>query len=229
MEKTVSYQIAEEMRQFQQKLEMFNETCVGDLEKSAQKHAAEVDAGKQRIEGVTAEKQALLELLEQQMKRAAEEQARVQRMQAELAELEERREGMPAAIERVKADQEASKRSATELADATKRLREERARQMTELAKGVTFYRQRLGLEFVASDGQCHVSFKYIDPARPTKEHSFGLVVTDENRYEVHSVEPAVEGVDEMLAELNARNDFSRFIQRMRRAFKATVAAVPSA
>lgn len=225
MERTVSYQIAEEMRSFQQKLDVFAETSVGDLDKLRQRHAAEMEAGSARIDAVAGEKRALEEKRGEQSRRAGEERERVERMQAELSALEERKTQLPAETEKARLQQGERAEAAEKLAAETETLREERSRQMAELARGIAFFRQRLGLEFVAKDGICQVRFKYIDPARPSKEFTFDLVVGDDNRYTMRDCAPAVDGVDPMLAELNATNDLGLFVQLMRRKFRASVGA----
>lgn len=104
--------------------------------------------------------------------------------------------------------------------------RESEARfQLQELTRGVAFYR-RLGLEFdKIHDDKLRMVFTQVDPADPARRFAFTVWVTPAETYALDDVAPALPpGVaPALLAELNAGNDFSAFVQRMRRAFKALV------
>lgn len=87
----------------------------------------------------------------------------------------------------------------------------------------MAFYR-RLGLEFEKiTDDKLRLVFTQIDPADPAGRHAFSLRVTPDDAYEVDDCEPPLPPgtLAGLLGELNGGNDFSRFVQMMRRAFKA--------
>jgi hypothetical protein len=97
--------------------------------------------------------------------------------------------------------------------------------QLNELTKGVSFYR-RLGLEFEKIDAdKLKLVFTLIDPAAPSKTYSFNVRITAADNYEVDEVNPPIAGVDVLLTELNTNNDFSRFVQLMRKKFVDTTGA----
>ena len=108
---------------------------------------------------------------------------------------------------------------------AEKGRRETDARhQLNELARGITFYR-RLGLDFEKiSDERLRLVFTAIDASDPERPFSFSMRVTDTDAYEVDDCEPRVAELPALLRALNENNDFSRFVQGMRRAFKESAA-----
>ena len=89
----------------------------------------------------------------------------------------------------------------------------------------MAFYR-RLGLDFERiQDEKLRLVFTQLAPADPAAKFAFTLWITPTETYAVDDVSPALPGevVGALLQELNAGNDFSGFVQRMRRAFKALV------
>ncbi len=92
-----------------------------------------------------------------------------------------------------------------------------------EMSKGVTFYKERLGLAFEKLP-DCSLSFRLtlIDPENPQRPFSFAMFVDQSNVYHVLRCEPRVE-FDPLLAQLNRDNKLSVFVQHMRRLFKKLV------
>ena len=91
----------------------------------------------------------------------------------------------------------------------------------------MAFYR-RLGLDFERiQDDKLRLVFTLLDPARPDAKCAFTLWVTPTEAYAVDDVEPALPApqLAALLQELNAGNDFSGFVQKMRRAFKQLLLA----
>lgn len=106
--------------------------------------------------------------------------------------------------------------------------RESEARyQLSELTRGVSFYRQ-LGLDFEKiHDDKLRLVFSQVDPSDPGRKFAFTLWITPSDTYAVDEVAPALPAgvLPGLLAELNSGNDFSAFVQRMRKAFKGLVAS----
>lgn len=94
------------------------------------------------------------------------------------------------------------------------------------LLPGVAFYR-RLGLEFEKiHDERLRLVFTQIDPLDPTRPFAFNVRVADaDEAYTVDGVDPPVAGLDALVVQLNATNDFSVFVQMMRRKFCEAAAA----
>ncbi len=92
-----------------------------------------------------------------------------------------------------------------------------------ELSMGVTFYKERLGLAFERMpDNSISLRMTLIDPENPARPFSFAVLVNSKNKYEVLRCEPKVD-YDQLLANLNQDNNFSVFVQSMRRLFKKLV------
>lgn len=92
-----------------------------------------------------------------------------------------------------------------------------------ELAKGVSFYKERLGLSFERMpDNSLSFRMTMIDPDNHARPFTFAVLVNSKNRYEVVRCEPKVD-FGPLLKDLNENNNFSSFVQNMRRLFKALV------
>ena len=69
------------------------------------------------------------------------------------------------------------------------------------------------------------LAFTQIDRSDPEKEYSVAIVVNDDDVYRVTSCVPDVDDMDELVSELNATNNFSRFVQKVRCSFVGIVDA----
>ena len=98
--------------------------------------------------------------------------------------------------------------------------------QLQELTRGVACYK-RLGLDFEKiHDERLRLVFTQIDALDPTRKFAFNVRVSGDGdeAYTVDDVEPPVAGLDALVAHLNETNDFSVFVQMMRRKFIETAA-----
>ncbi len=94
---------------------------------------------------------------------------------------------------------------------------------LQELSKGIEFHK-RLGLSFEKIDDDAlRLVFTLIDPRDPGRRFSFSLRTDDKDAYVVSECDPPVAGLADMVKELNATTDISRFVQLMRREFKKLV------
>lgn len=94
-----------------------------------------------------------------------------------------------------------------------------------EQARSIAFYR-RLGLRFDCLEGeQLLLTFTQIERANIEREFAIAVVVDDGDVYRVTKCTPAVAGLDALLTELNTTNNFSQFVQAMRRSFVALAEA----
>ena len=101
--------------------------------------------------------------------------------------------------------------------------KEGRMLRKNELSKGVTFYKERLGLSFERMpDNSLSFRLTLIDPENPGRPFTFAVLVNSKNRYEVLRCEPRVD-YEALLNNLNETNNFSSFVQQMRRLFKKMV------
>ena len=102
--------------------------------------------------------------------------------------------------------------------------------QLQELTRGVAFYK-RLGLDFEKiHDERLRLVFTQVDALDPTRKFAFNVRVAESDEaYTVDDVDPPVAGLDALVAQLNATNDFSVFVQMMRRKFVEVASATRGA
>lgn len=98
-----------------------------------------------------------------------------------------------------------------------------------EMSKGIAYY-ARLGLTFEAmADENVRLVFTHIDPAQPAQPYTFTLHVSESEEYVLRECSPSLPSMPTLLAELNATNNFSAFVQRVRAAFVASVTPTAAA
>jgi hypothetical protein len=168
-----------------------------------------------------AEKLAIEQSSATASKELAEQDSECAAIAAEAAALKAQLTALPAELDtltRLESEAKAaleSERSALTDAEA------QGAHESRELTKGVVFYK-KLGLEFHRmGDDRLKLIFTMVDAASPEREFSFDVYVNGEDVYEVEQCEPAVPTLPELLAKVNADNDFSAFVRAMRQQFKA--------
>lgn len=90
-----------------------------------------------------------------------------------------------------------------------------------QFTKGTEYFKERLGLAFKKVDeDNLQFVFKYIDPHDEEKLFVFTVAITDQNQYSVTNCMPEVEGLEDMVQQLNTTNNFSKFVISMRQKFK---------
>lgn len=95
-----------------------------------------------------------------------------------------------------------------------------RALRKNELSKGVTYYKERLGLSFERMpDNSLSFRMNMIDAVNPSRPFTFAILVNQSNVYEVVRCEPKVD-YEKMLSQLNNSNDFGQFVKQMRTKFQ---------
>ena len=89
------------------------------------------------------------------------------------------------------------------------------------------FYGEKLGLNFQHSNDQetnaLRIGFTQIDRRNTDKNFWFDVRIMEDETYAIQQVVPEVSGLKELEAELNADNDFSKFVRNIRKKFKETV------
>eukprot|EP00042_Codosiga_hollandica_P031224 m.187711 g.187711 ORF g.187711 m.187711 type:complete len:228 (-) comp53580_c0_seq1:99-782(-) len=90
-----------------------------------------------------------------------------------------------------------------------------------EVVKALGFFADRLALQFDRV-GETGLRFRFtqIDADQPDREFVFAVTIDKQGLYHVHDVVPSVDGVSELIEQLNATNDFAAFVRAIRRAFK---------
>jgi hypothetical protein len=99
--------------------------------------------------------------------------------------------------------------------------------QLADFARGLDAFK-RLGLDFenVAGAGSnIRVVFTRVDAADAARRFAFDVAVSpSDDTYTVLGCDPPVPALADLVAQLNASNNFAAFVQRMRAEFKRAAA-----
>ncbi|XP_022096713.1 kinetochore protein Spc25-like [Acanthaster planci] len=91
---------------------------------------------------------------------------------------------------------------------------------LRELNKAGGLYRDRLGLQFKnIGGGQLQFAFTQLDQKDHNRVFLFTIKI-ENNKYNLTDCNPTIEGLDEMVEELNKSNDLMKFVITTRRKFK---------
>ena len=137
--------------------------------------------------------------------------------------LEGKMESIPDEISSAKEKKGAMSRKIAKLEENLTAIKGETRDAVTELQRQVRYY-ERLGLRFVRVENgsSLKIVFTQIDAKNPKREFVAGLQINNEDKYEITACEPKIEKLNRMVEELNASNDFTKFIRGVRGAFKAS-------
>ena len=182
---------------------------------------------KNKTEEVAARKQSKAELearLAETKKELSSKKSEVDAVLAEVANLRKTaQEEVPARLSDKSKQLEAEQRALEVARRQMEEKREGRELRRNEMAKGIPFYKDRLGLAFERMpDGSLSFRLTLVDPQNPARPFTFALLVTPENTYQVLRCEPRV-NYDPLLGQLNQDNNLSIFVRQMRRLFKMLV------
>jgi len=145
--------------------------------------------------------------------------------QAELASLERARGSLPADVEAGKAREEAAQLQLSQTRAEYERREAESRYELQELTRGLECY-QRLGLSFEKlSDDRLRLVFTLIDAADPNRRFFFTVRMNDSDAYTVDECSPPIDAMADMVRALNENNDFSKFVQLVRKEFKRIAGA----
>jgi len=219
--------ISEQIKQFQsQHLDGFLTSELAAAENTKKVFLQTEEKRKEAICALSESSKSLRETLAQQTQRAVVEKGRVDALQVEVSALEARRHTYPQQLQELAKEQERKKAVIEAKNKEIAEVVASRETIVAELTKAVRFFKDRLGLEFVCLQGGLRISFQFIDPSDVTRVFSFVVLVDQNNQYQVSECNPPVCGLEALIAALNAQNDFSAFVQAMRRQFKAQVQPV---
>ncbi|XP_078174861.1 kinetochore protein SPC25 homolog [Carex rostrata] len=88
------------------------------------------------------------------------------------------------------------------------------------LDSAIAWYQKALGLRVLVGEGVKFI-FNKIDSTNPEKEYSF-TVQLDNDKYNLLQCDPLVEGIDDLLKEVNETNDFFGFVRVVRGKFASS-------
>lgn len=223
----IAYQLERQLAEATAKIDEFIAQQSQQLQKAVHDHEKSIGELEAKIARLSTDEAAALHRAGNAHEVIAAENAALAERQAEVTRLEGEARRIPVELDAARAAETAAK-AQLQAQKAEYEGRERDARyQLSELSKGVAFYR-RLGLEFEKiHDDRLRLSFTQVDPADPARRFAFSLNVTPSDAYEVEDCVPPLAGgrLERLVAELNAGNDFSRFVQLARRAFKESVGA----
>ncbi|EIE26841.1 hypothetical protein COCSUDRAFT_64680 [Coccomyxa subellipsoidea C-169] len=206
------------------KVEGWAQTKINAADKLREQHLTSVKDLKCKIvtlQNNKAKREQEVEELKQRLQHESEEEEQVK---AQLRAAEEESDALPKEIHDIKTalDRETAELQRQESALADKEsLREGKLRS---LRQALDLYRARLGLQFRKDHtDELLLIFTHIDPSSHLREFMLGVHVHADNTYSITRCEPALEGLDPMLGELNSSNNFSQFVRQLRKRFQQLI------
>jgi chromosome segregation ATPase len=154
------------------------------------------------------------------------EKALVDAVTAGVGALRKQSRGLPARLREIREREDTIRGEVQRLeAEVEKHVREN-DRTNSDLTQGVIAFKTRLGLDFerIGQD-QLKLNLTRIDPSDPERVFAFAVHIDPNDKYHVILCDPPLNNTDELVDELNMSNDFSLFVRRMRRSFRALAAA----
>jgi Chromosome segregation protein Spc25 len=226
MEKTVSYAIREDIKQFNVLFEKFATRESDAIDQRQEKFFTCVQQQKENVATLEQQIAVLQQQISEQQSHATVEQSKYDEMKSELDSLTIKLQEMPAQIEKMAVAKAEKEFSLQQQREDISHIQKTKAYQVNELTKGVLFFKKRLGLEFVcSSDGHLQIIFRLIDPKQPQRAFTADVLIDDSNSYCMTHCSPQVNGVESLITTLNQTNDFHVFVHNMRSLFKQYVAA----
>lgn len=218
----ISLNIREEMRKFTHELDGFVNENDRKAHEVAEQHDVHIHKSQVMLDKLREERKALEQLALDQNKQTTIEKQTIEGLEKEIVQLESKKNALPEHAEALLAQQSCKEKATTQMRSDIAVLRAETSATVNELSKGVAFFKDRLGLDITPTDDQkLRVTFTCIDPLNASREYSFMVHIDSADQYQVNDLSPPLDSIDVMLKELNTTNNFSLFMQRMRRAFKA--------
>jgi len=217
-----SYAIEEDMRTFNQHLQKWTDKQLSGSEGDTNKHAGAMQALNAKAGGLQEEHGVLEATLQGQHKMKENLTSSKNELQSTIGTLQQQLAAMPSSMEEV-VGQQASK--AQEHGAAELEVMEAEAKlqyKTTELSRAVGLFAERLGMQLTKEEGGVRVAFTNVDARDHQRVFTFVIGIDPSTRsYLVAECVPAVEGVQELLVQVNASNDFGLLVQAMRRNFQA--------
>jgi len=219
----INFQLENDMRQFTQDLQKWSSHQVATASSVRARHLEAIRQHKEQLATLTLQQQGLQDTASSQNQSNFARIQQIAKLEHDIAQLLEELNALPVSAQSASEALRLAK-SHTELQqqelDAS--LTEQTARSRS-LEQKVQAFQQRLGLSFQKVEGGLQVVYTLVDPKNPDRAFSFVVRITPENRYEIKNVNPAVNPgeLEVLVSELNARNNFSWFVQVMRQKFRA--------
>lgn len=208
------------------KLETFATGTVRQLEHTVEEHGRFLFVARKRIKELKKEQSELrvkAASMEEEMRR---EGNLFDAVNADLAKLREKSRGLPAQLREIREREDEIRREVLKIEAEVEKHISENDRTNNDLTQGVIAFKTRLGMDFerIGQD-QLKINLTQIDPSDPKRVFAFAVHIDPSDKYHVILCDPPLNNTDDLVHELNTSNDFSLFVRRMRRSFKAYAAA----
>ena len=214
------------LEQARARLEAFAGGRAQQLEGAVEAHAAFLSEARGRVTALQKE-QADLRVeaarVEDELRR---EKSLVDAVNADICSLREQSRDLPARLHEIREREDTIRREVQQLEAEVEKHVSDNDRTNSDLTQGIIAFKTRLGLDFERiGEDQLKLNLTRIDPSDPERVFAFAVHIDPNDKYHVILCDPPLNNTDELVDELNASNDFSLFVRRMRRSFKALAAA----
>lgn len=228
MLRPTSQSLNENVESFNTAFEKWSNKQIDNIDMTRAQHTKNMRQTKAKIVHVEKEKMGLESLLNTQQREAMEKKTSIKSLQKSVYELETQLKTLPQTMESLQMKETMGSQEIEKKSKEVEKLNTDIESQVQQLTKGISYYSDRLGLDFEQSRGVFWLKFWLIDPEKINAHYIVGLMVDAETyHYRVLSHNPTIEGMDALLEELNLSQDFSRFVQKVRKAFVEIAKANP--
>jgi len=219
----INFRLENDMRQFTQDLQKWATHQVSQTNSVRARHLETIRQHKEQLTTLTQQQQSLQETASSQNQSNSLQSQQIVKLEQEIVRLQEELSELPASAQ--------SASDALRLAENHTALQQQeldaalsaQTKRTRSLELKVEAFQQRLGLLFQTVAGGLQVVYTLVDPKNADRAFSYVVRITPENRYEIKNVDPPVSiaELEVLVNQLNAKNDFSWFVQVMRQKFRA--------
>ncbi|KAI5418436.1 kinetochore protein SPC25 homolog isoform X2 [Lathyrus oleraceus] len=159
----------------------------------------------------------LVEVLAEKARKVAKKMA----LMNAIASAKARVGNLNTSIQEVRARKQEYSAFLSEQSLASERKLNENIEHTNETREAISWYNRVLGFHVKGGHG-VKFMFKYINVKNPNEEYTF-IVSHDKNTYTLLSCEPPLDGIEELVDELNKTNGLFKFVKAMRKKFQETL------
>jgi chromosome segregation ATPase len=197
------------------------------VESNRQKHEVEIKNASEEYEELEEAEQKILSEVKNLNESIQEENKEAQELNQKLNLAKKSSTLLPEELRRLK-DEVNLKRDLLQQRQAESQQENEgKQSKLSSLQALASFYGEKLGLNFQHSNDQetnaLRIGFTQIDRRNTDKNFWFDVRIMEDETYAIQQVVPEISGLKELEDELNADNDFSKFVRNIRKKFKETV------
>mmetsp|Transcript_4939 Transcript_4939/g.13876 ORF Transcript_4939/g.13876 Transcript_4939/m.13876 type:complete len:231 (-) Transcript_4939:32-724(-) len=212
--------LRDEVAKKREEFDRYTESHIASLDKENDFHSQRMRHHNGEAQQLVENEKKYQEMAEQLRMRLEEERAELERCKERLEELKSEEATITPELAKVEGEVHNVQKEVDVLSTETKRHLAAREYRMKEMTKGIKFYQERLGLNFMrSSDGVMKFEFVNINPENPGKVYSFTLTLCDSapSGFKITNSSPTIENADEIVANMS---DFGKIVITMRSAFR---------